>query len=164
LLATIKTVVRDMDAKLPITHVATMREVVAQTVWQPRLYASSFAVFAVLALLLAAVGTYGVMSYAVAARTNELGIRLALGAQPRDVLRLIIGQGAVLALSGVALGLLGAWLLTRLMKTLLFGISAIDPLTFGGAALLLTLVALAACYASARRATQIDVLITLRCE
>lgn len=164
LLASVKTAVREMDANLPITQVATMREVIAQAIWQPCLYSILFAAFAVVALLLACVGIYGVMSYAVAARTNELGIRMALGAQPHEVLRLVIGQGASLALSGVGLGLLGAWLLTRLMKTLLFGISATDPLTFGSVALLLTVAALSACWIPARRATKVDPLIALRCE
>jgi putative ABC transport system permease protein len=164
LLAAIKNVVKEMDANLPITHIAMMREVIAESIWQPRLYAVLFAVFAVVALLLAAVGIYGVMAYAVAARTNEIGIRLALGAQPRDVLRLVVGQGMLLALSGIGLGLLGALLLTRLLKALLFNISATDPLTFSGVALLLTLVALLACWVPAQRATKVDPLIALRCE
>ncbi len=164
LIAAVKNVVQEMDPNLPVTHVATMREVIAESVWQPRLYAILFAVFAVVALLLAAVGIYGVMSYAVAARTNEIGIRMALGAERRHVLKLVVGQGMVLAICGVGLGLLGAWLLTRLMKTLLFGVSVTDPLTFAGVALLLTLVALLACYIPARRATKVDPLIALRCE
>jgi putative ABC transport system permease protein len=164
LLAAIKSVVKEMDAKLPVTHVAIMRDVVAKSIWQPRLYATLFGVFAVVALLLAAVGIYGVMSYAVAARTNEIGIRVALGAQPRDVLRLVVGQGMLLALSGVGLGLFGAGMLTRLMKALLFNVSATDPQTFAGVALLLTLVAFLACWIPARRATKVDPLIALRCE
>jgi putative ABC transport system permease protein len=164
LIASVRAVVKEMDANLPITHVMTMREFVAQAVWQPRLYAILFAVFATVALLLAAVGIYGVMSYAVTARTNEIGIRMALGAERRHVLKLVIGQGLLLALSGVAFGLLGAWLLTRLLKTLLFGVSVTDPLTFVGVALLLLLVAWLACFIPARRATQVDPLVALRCE
>lgn len=164
LLAAIKSVVKEMDAKLPVTHIAPMLDVVAKSIWQPRLYAVLFAVFAVVALLLAAVGIYGVLAYAVAARTNEIGIRMALGAQPRDVLRLVIGQGMLLALSGIGLGLLGASLLTRLLNTLLFSVSATDPLTFAGVAVLLTLVVLLACWIPAQRATKTDPLIALRCE
>lgn len=164
LIAAVKNVVKEMDANLPITHVATMREVVNKFIWQPRLYAILFAVFAVVALLLAAVGIYGVISYAVVARTNEFGIRMALGAQPRDVLKLVVGQGMALTIGGAAIGLLGAWSLTRLMKTLLFGVSVTDPATFAGVALLLTIVALLACYIPARRATKVDPLIALRCD
>ncbi len=164
LIPAIKNVVKEMDPNLPITHIAGMREVIAESVWRPRLYAILFAVFAVVALTLAAVGVYGVMSYAVAARTNEIGIRMALGAERRHVLKLVVGQGMALALGGVCVGLAGASLLTRLMKTLLFGVSATDPLTFAGVSLLLTLVALLACYIPARRATKVDPLIALRCE
>jgi predicted permease len=164
LLVAIKNVVKEMDAKLPVTHVAMMRDVIAESIWQPRLYAVLFAVFAVVALLLAAVGIYGMMSYAVATRTNEIGIRMALGALPRDVLRLVVGQGMLLAFGGIGLGLVGASLLTRMLKALLFGVSATDPLTFAGVALLLTLVALLACWIPAQRATKVDPLIALRCE
>jgi len=162
LLASIRSVVKEMDAKLPVTHVALMRDVVAQSIWQPRLYAVLFAVFSVVALLLAAVGIYGVIAYAVSARTSEIGIRMALGAQPRDVLKLIVGQGMMLALGGVLVGLLGAGLLTRLMQTLLFGVSATDPLIFAGVAFLLICVALLACYLPARKAAQVDPLVALR--
>jgi putative ABC transport system permease protein len=161
-LTAVKSVVKEMDAKLAVTHVAALREVVAQSIWQPRLYASLFAVFAIVALLLAAVGTYGVMSYAVAARTNEIGIRMALGAERRHVMKLVVGQGMALAFGGVALGLLGAWLLTRLMKTLLFNVSATDPLTFVGVSLVLIGVALLACYLPARKAAEVDPLVALR--
>jgi putative ABC transport system permease protein len=164
LLVAIKNVVKEMDAKLPVTHVAMMRDVIAESIWQPRLYAVLFAVFALVALLLAAVGIYGMMSYAVATRTNEIGIRMAHGALPRDVLRLVVGQGMLLAFGGIGLGLVSASLLTRMLKALLFGVSATDPLTFAGVALLLTLVALLACWIPAQRATKVDPLIALRCE
>ena len=148
-----------MDPNLPITHVETMREVIAESVWQPRL-ATLFAVFSVVALTLAAVGIYGVMSYAVTARTNEIGIRMALGAERRRAeTGSRAGNGAGARRRWV--GLAGALLLTRLMKTLLFGVSATDPLTFAGVSLLLFSVAMLALPA-ARKAAQVDPLVALR--
>jgi putative ABC transport system permease protein len=156
--------VKELDPDQPITNVRTMTEVISRSVWQPRLYAILFGVFAVVALLLASIGIYGVMSYAVTQRTHEIGIRMALGAQTRDVLRMIIGQGMMLALMGVALGLLGAFALTRIMSSLLFNVSATDPATFVGVSLLLSMVAFLACYLPARRATRVDPMIALRYE
>ena len=123
-----------------------------------------FGVFAAVAVALAAIGLYGVISYAVTQRTQEIGIRMALGAQTRDVLKLIIGQGLVLTLSGIALGSLMALGLTRLLSGLLFGVGARDPLTFATTALMLTFVALLACWIPARRAAKVDPLTSLRCE
>ena len=120
--------------------------------------------FALLALLLAALGIYGVMTYTTAQRTRELGIRLALGAQARDVLTLVAVQGMKLAFIGVALGMLGSFALTRLMKSLLFGVGPTDPATFSLVPLLLVVVTLVACYIPARRATKVDPLIALRSE
>jgi len=120
--------------------------------------------FALLALLLAALGIYGVMTYTTAQRTRELGIRLALGAQTSDVLKLVTLHGMKLALIGVAFGLLGSFALTRLMKSLLFDVTTTDPLTFSLVPLLLAVVSLAACYIPARRATKVDPLIALRSE
>jgi putative ABC transport system permease protein len=134
------------------------------SVAQPRFRAWLIGTLALLALVLAAVGVYGVMSYTVTQRTNEIGIRVALGAQPQRVFRLVVGEGLRLALFGVGVGLVAALALTRLLHSFLFGISAYDPLTFIGVSVLLTLVAVAASYFPARRATRVDPMIALRYE
>jgi len=121
-------------------------------------------VFAALALVLSSVGIYGVVSYMVGQRTHEIGIRMALGAQQSDVLKIVLGQGAMMALAGVVAGLIGAIVLTRLMTKMLFNVSPTDPLTFVGVSVILTLVALVACYAPARRAMKTDPIIALRYE
>jgi len=154
----------EIDPTLPVSSIATMESVVATSVAQPRILSEFVGVFAGFALLLAAIGIYGVMAYSVAARTQEMGIRMSLGAEPRDILKLVVKQGMRLALIGVAIGLVASLALTRLISTLLFGVSASDPLAFSLAAAVLVVTALAACYLPARRATRVDPIIVLRYE
>ena len=153
-----------MDANVPVFGVKTMPEYLAASVAAPRFNTTLLAIFAGVALVLTLVGLYGVMSYSVAQRTNEIGIRLALGAQSRDVVLMIVKQGSLLIVLGLTIGLFGAYALTRLISSLLFGVTAKDPFTFGAAAVLLALVALLACYIPAWRATKVDPLEALRCE
>ena len=141
-----------------------MDAVVADANAQPRFEMLLLGIFAAVALLLAAVGIYGVMSYAVSRRTHEIGIRVSLGANPADVVLLVVRQGMALALIGSAAGIVGALGLSRLMKTLLYGVKPIDPLVFGGVTILLLVVAMAASYLPARRAMRVDPMIALRHE
>jgi putative ABC transport system permease protein len=141
-----------------------MEENMSASVAQPRFRTWLIGIFAALALLLAAVGVYGVMSYTVTQRTSEIGIRVTLGAQPTDVFRGIVGEGARIALLGVAAGLIAALALTRLLRTFLYGISVVDPITFLAVAIILTLISVAACYFPARRATRVDPIVALRYE
>ena len=153
---------RALDRSLAMDDVRTMEQRLAASVAQPRLYALLLSVFAAAALLLAAVGIYGVMSCAVRNRVNEIGIRRALGAEARDVLRMVVGSAMSLALGGLALGLLAAFALTRVLAGFLYGVSATDPLTFAAVAILLTAVALLASFIPARRAARVDPMIALR--
>jgi putative ABC transport system permease protein len=137
---------------------------VGASVSQPRLIALITGIFAAFALLLAALGIYGVMAYSVSTLSQEMGIRLALGAQGRDILRLIVGQGMRMALAGIGIGLAVSLALARLLANLLYGVGAADPLVFTGASLILMGVAFFACYLPARRATRVDPITVLRCE
>jgi len=156
--------VQTLDPNQPVFNVSTMEKTLDQSLATERLSMALLAVLASLALILSAVGIYGVMSYTVTQRTHEIGIRMAIGAQRRDVFRMVIGRGMVLVLIGVALGLIGAFSLTRLMRTMLFGVAPTDPATFVTIAVLLTGVALVACYVPGRRATKVDPLVALRYE
>jgi predicted permease len=160
--------IRQMNAQMSnqqvIYGVQTMESLISDSLAARRFSMILLGIFAVLALLLASVGIYGVISYVVGQRTNEIGLRMALGARQRDILLLILGRGGKLALLGVAIGLAAALGLTRLMTSLLYGVGATDPLTFAGVAVLLTVVALAACYIPARRAANVDPMVALRYE
>jgi predicted permease len=164
LIAAIRHEVETLDKNLPIYNVRTFTELVAQSIYQERLIATLSSFFGLLALLLASLGLYGVMAYSVTRRTREIGIRLALGAQTSDVLKLVVRQGMTLALIGIGLGIAAAWALTRVLSNLLYGISATDPLTFVSLSMLLAGVALLACYLPARRATKVDLMSALRHE
>ena len=153
-----------MNGENVLYDAKSLEEVVGDSMAARRFTMVLLSVFAALALLLSSIGIYGVISYVVSQRTNEIGIRIALGAQQRDVLRLMLGEGMKMALIGVAIGIAVALGLTHLMVNILFGVSATDPLTFLGVATLLVLVALTACWIPARRATKVDPLVALRYE
>src|SRR5262245_52934761 len=162
--AAVRSEMRQIDPAVPVQGLRSMEQLVGRSVAPQRFNMSLLGLFAALGLILAAGGIYGVMAYGVSQRTHEIGLRMALGAQTRDVMKLVVRQGMVLSLVGVAIGLTASYALTRLMKTLLFGVSATDPLTFIVIALLLTVVALLACWIPARRATKVDPMVALRCE
>ena len=162
--ASVRDQVRALDRDQPISAVRTMDDLVEAELGQRRLLTALLSSFAGVALLLALIGIHGVVAYSVVQRTHEVGIRRALGAREGSILRLIVGQGFGLVLAGVAIGIVGAFALTRVMQALLFHVSATDPSTFAGIALLFILVALAASYVPARRAVRIDPMGALRCD
>jgi putative ABC transport system permease protein len=164
LVSTIHRELQQMDPELPMAAVSTMDQLLADSLSRSRFTMLLLVIFSGVALVLACVGIYGLIAYSVTQRTQELGIRIALGAQRRDVLRLVLAQGTRLTLLGVAIGVLAALALSRLLATLLFAVSATDPLTFAGVAALLAIVALAACLIPARRATYVDPIVALRYE
>lgn len=160
----VRSAILSVDRNQPVYDVKTMQDVVADSVSQPRLYTLLLGVFASLAVILAALGVYGVMNYSVTQRTHEIGIRMALGAQPSDILKMVVGQGMLLAVIGLVIGLVAAFLLTREMESLLFEVSARDMATFVGIPLVLAAVSFLSSYIPARRATRIDPMIALRYE
>jgi putative ABC transport system permease protein len=162
--AAVRNAVWSVDKDQPVSNVRTLDQVFAAAISQERFQALMLGLFAALALLLACVGLYGVISYAVVQRTHEIGVRMALGAQPLDVLRLVIRQGMTLTLAGLVVGIVAGTLVTRVLSDLLFGVTPRDPLTFAGVPVLLLVVAFFACYIPARRATRIDPLTALRVE
>jgi len=164
LINAVRAKIAEVDPTIPISAVRTMDEVLGAAVARPRLIAAITGLFAGFALLLAAIGIYGVMAYSVSTRKQEMGIRLALGAEPSDILRLIVGQGMRMALLGVGIGIAFSLALTRLLANLLYGIGAADPLVFTSASLVLLGVAFFACYLPARRATRVDPIVVLRYE
>jgi putative ABC transport system permease protein len=164
LVPSVREAIREVDPAQPVSNVRTMDEVLGRETAQRRLGATLVLCFAALALLLAALGIYGVLAYFVTQHVPEIGIRLALGARPADILGLVLRRGMSLALVGLALGLAGAYALARLMRGLLFGVAASDPPTYVAVALLIAAVALAACLVPARRAMKIDPMVALRYE
>jgi putative ABC transport system permease protein len=159
-----RNVIRALDPEQPVADVRTMESLIGTSMARARFNTLLLTIFAVVASLLAGVGIYGVMACSVAQRTREIGVRMALGARANDVLKLVVRRGMTLSLAGVAIGVAASFALTRLMETLLFNVSATDPLTFAGIPLLLALVALLACLIPARRAAKVDPMVALRYE
>jgi putative ABC transport system permease protein len=156
--------VESIDLNVPVHSVSSMDQIIARSVADRRFALQLLAVFAAVALLLAAIGIYGVMSYSFSQRTHEVGIRVALGAQRFDILRMAVGEGMRIVMIGVAAGLLGAAIMTRLFRSMLFDVPTTDPITFLSVSAILAAVALFSCYIPARRATRVDPLVALRQE
>jgi putative ABC transport system permease protein len=163
-IGTVRGQIQSLESNMAITNVQTISEIINQALWAPRTAATLLTVFGGLALVLAVIGVYGVLSYSVSQQTREIGIRMSLGAQQGQVLRLVIGQGARLAVAGLSLGLLAAFGVTKVLSSLLFGVSAHDPVTFLGVSVVLSAAAIFACYLPARRATRVDPIVALRYE
>jgi len=164
LITAVREQVKALDKDQPVARITTMEQLLSDSILQPRFNMLLLTIFAVLAWLLAAMGIYGVISYVVTQRSHEIGIRMALGAQKSDVVRLVVGQGMFLVMMGVAIGLAASVALTRVLSSLLYGVSARDPMIFGGVSILLAGVALLASYIPARRAAQVDPMVALRYE
>ena len=164
MLPAVRQVVRDLDPTLPFSDTATMEDMVARSLEQPRSLSLLVGGFAIVALVLSAIGIYGVMAYYVQQHTKDISIRLALGGSPRDVLRLVVGQGMQVVATGVIVGMVVAFVGTRLMSTVLFGVGATDAVTFAAAGTFLLAVALLACFVPARRATRLQPASVLRNE
>lgn len=156
--------VQSVDPSIPVFGARTMDELVAKYLEQRRFALELLGIFAGVALLLASIGIYGVMAYTFSQRTNEIGIRMAMGAQRSDILKIAVSEGALIVVFGLAAGLVGSFILTRFLQTMLFDVKATDPITFVGISGLLAVVALAACFVPARRATRVDPLVALRHE
>ncbi|MGA7622890.1 MAG: FtsX-like permease family protein [Candidatus Acidiferrales bacterium] len=158
----IRSETQSIDPNLPVFEVRTMNEILARSMAERRFARDIIGIFAILALILATIGIYGVMAYAVSQRTHEIGIRIALGAQRADILRMTASEGLTLVAFGLTAGLIGAAILTQFLRTMLYGVNPTDPITFLAVPTLLTAVALLACYLPARRATQVNPLVALR--
>jgi len=164
LLPGIRGKVHDLDAELALANVRSMDQWIANSAAQPRLNAMLLGIFATAALLIAAIGIYGVLAYSVTQRTREIGVRMALGATPREVMRLVVGQGLAVVSIGLGLGLLGGLALGQAVSSLVYGVTVRDPITYASVSAVLGAVALAACALPARRAAQVDPIVALRCE
>jgi len=164
LVSAIRSRIADMDGDLPLSNMRTMDQILSESIQRPRFNMLLITIFAVVAMVLASVGIYGVISYSVSQRTHEIGVRIALGARPRDIFKMVVGQGLKLAITGVGAGLVAAFALTRVMVSLLYGVQATDPLTFAAISAVLTGIVIMASYIPARRATKVDPMISLRYE
>jgi putative ABC transport system permease protein len=163
-LASIRQISHELDPKVPVTNLETLEQATSVSLLLPRAGGAMFGLFGLLGLILASIGLYGVIAYTVAQRTHEIGIRMALGASPRDISWLVKRRGLALVVAGVLIGLVGAFALTRVLSIMLYGVSATDPLTFAGVAIFLIAIGMAACWIPARRAMKVDPMVALRYE